>query len=383
MSAAFAAALASLAAAPPPRTCNGSLTLQNIALSSDTLMSFAAIDSPIACCDLCSVVEGCVAFTLVDGRCDLKDWATPLEALDGALSAFMHEFATEDGHHNPIVYSQMDGVTLSPAPLEVYPVDDKEACGVLCSKYGYAPEPGSGSGDPSSGDPGSGPEYSACTAFTVSEGSCNLYDSLAPMGPAKGVVGGSMPNAAAHYGNPSNGCLQDELKNSLGGIDGHFCSAPCRGPGPWKDKKWCPPEVPVDVTAKPSCMISDPVGYGFHCALSCSDDAQCGAGAVCNTQAYPGIGLCIFPPPSFPPPEPAPPTAMAVGGSERAGGDKPAASTKTPARDAKPPTTPTKPTEAAAPKELTNPKQGIASAMKTSLVDNFAKAAHGRVIKRF
>jgi len=379
----FAAATLS----PTPRSCNESLTLKNIALSADTLMSFDAIDSPIACCDLCSLVEGCVAFTLVDGRCDLKDWITPLETTDGALSAFMHEFATEDDHHNPIVYTPMDGAALSSTPLEVYPVDDKEACSVLCSKYGYAPEPGSGSGEGNDGS-GSGPEYSDCTAFTVINGQCSLYDALAPMEPSKGAVGGSMPNGETHYGNPWNGdgCLNDELKNVVGGVDGYFCSAACRGP----DLKWCPPDIPAGIAAKPSCMIRDPVGFGYHCALGCSSDADCDTGATCTTAFGPGFGFCVYPTPAgakvgaadskarLPP---APSTATSLGTPPSS--SKPAAIAKpkksaTPKESAKPMVSP-KPTK---PKESAKPTESVTSSLTSSLARSFAKAARGEANQR-
>ena len=40
--------------------------------------------------------------------------------------------------------------------------------------------------------------------------------------------------------------------------------------------------------------VRDPVGYGYHCALSCSDDAQCAADSFCDTVFGPHVGFCAF-----------------------------------------------------------------------------------------
>ena len=104
-------------------------------------------------------------------------------------------------------------------------------------------------------------------------------------------MGGTLPAAATHYGDPATGCLPDELKNTVGGAGGAtFCSAACDGAGP---DGWCPPDVPAGVTATPNCMVRDPIGSGYHCALACSADAECATGAACNT-VYGTPGFCAY-----------------------------------------------------------------------------------------
>jgi len=107
-----------------------------------------------------------------------------------------------------------------------------------------------------------------------------------------------MPSAVTHYGDPISGCLPDELKNTVGGAA--FCSAPCKN----RHLGWCPPDVPAGVMATPSCMVRDPIGAGYHCALACSADAECAAGSACNT-VYGTPGFCAYAaspsPPSYGP----------------------------------------------------------------------------------
>jgi hypothetical protein len=59
---------------------------------------------------------------------------------------------------------------------------------------------------------------------------------------------------------------------------------------------WCPPDKPVGVAATPVCMVKDPIGSGYHCALSCKADADCGAHGTCSTAFGPANGVCVYAP---------------------------------------------------------------------------------------
>jgi len=274
---------------PDVRSCDNSLMLTGISIRAATSVKYPEVTNPVACCDLCRLQPGCVAFTVEQNACKLKEWITPLERVldETSESGFMHEFATMDPHGFPIEYDAMDGVAIQGSiPLGVYPVENKEACEILCSKFGESPD--KGSGEEGSGD---APVYSECTAFTVDHGNCTLFDSLAKSVHRASAVGGTMPNVKHHYGNPyaPGGCLSDELKNTIPGVEGDFCSPACQSDS--KGSMWCPADVPSVVTAEPSCLIRDPIGPGMHCALKCTEDAACGPGAVCDN-AF-SIGICV------------------------------------------------------------------------------------------
>ena len=227
---------------PPPasvQTCDDSFMLENTSICADTLLQYNKVTSPVACCDLCRIEPTCVAFTLEDNSCKLKSWITPFERQPSSqtlpppevqpISGFMRIFGTTDPHGHPITYQSMDGTAIQgAAPLAVYPVDDKDVCSILCSKFGESllEDPKPASFDAGSGEAGSGSSsgsVSNCTVFTVDQGNCTLHDTLA-MSVRKGsAVGGTMPRVQHHYGNPfTEGCLADELKNSIAGVDGYF-----------------------------------------------------------------------------------------------------------------------------------------------------------------
>jgi len=134
-----------------------------------------------------------------------------------------------------------------------------------------------------------------CTAFTVQEGSCFIYKDLSHIAAAAGAMTGYTAKALTHYQDPARvGCAAaDEIANSLPGIDGSLCSAPCT-----LDSTWCPPDKPNGVTATPKCMIRDLVGAGMHCALACKSDSDCGANGKCSTVYGPANGMCVYSPTS-------------------------------------------------------------------------------------
>ena len=99
--------------------------------------------------------------------------------------------------------------------------------------------------------------------------------------------------AAAHYGDPANGCEADEQAVQVQGLSGDFCSPDCKSAA-------CPTDVPDGVTAHPQCVLKTAAG-DKRCALICSPsldeaslragDAQCGTGTC---QPIQGLGICTY-----------------------------------------------------------------------------------------
>lgn len=90
----------------------------------------------------------------------------------------------------------------------------------------------------------------------------------------------------SHYGDPlGRECLTNEMNISVEGIDGWFCSPICTD-------KPCPTDVPVNVSAKPTCDIQDGQTGDMLCGLVCASNTTCGHNATCKPIA--GTGLCTY-----------------------------------------------------------------------------------------
>jgi len=121
--------------------------------------------------------------------------------------------------------------------------------------------------------------------------------SPSPPSPGPSPPGPSPPAGKTHYGDPKDGCLQDELEISIKGVSGDFCSPKCSLFKP------CPSDLPAGVTAGPQCALQDAASGAKYCALICSPslpildqqvaDDQCGENASCKAAA-PGVGLCTY-----------------------------------------------------------------------------------------
>merc|ERR1712087_218529 len=97
------------------------------------------------------------------------------------------------------------------------------------------------------------------------------------VGPSPPSPSPSPPSpSTTHYGDPTGGCMSDEVEVSVQGISGDMCSATC---GIFKP---CPTDVPAGVTVcSPTMPILDQKAA----------DAQCGANASCKDVQL-GIGIC-------------------------------------------------------------------------------------------
>jgi hypothetical protein len=90
-----------------------------------------------------------------------------------------------------------------------------------------------------------------------------------------------------HYGDPDEGCLDDEEAITITGYSGSFCSPQCDSQG------LCSGDVSKAVTAKPSCVLTKTDGSSF-CGLTCSSSTACG-GATCAFSSSGGTsGFCLY-----------------------------------------------------------------------------------------
>jgi hypothetical protein len=80
-----------------------------------------------------------------------------------------------------------------------------------------------------------------------------------------------------HYGNPSGGCMTDELSGQIKGLDGECCFPKCDASGS------CSTDYPSGTTAKGECILQGSDGTKF-CVLVCSgmDTGNCPTGAKCQ-----------------------------------------------------------------------------------------------------
>jgi hypothetical protein len=89
-----------------------------------------------------------------------------------------------------------------------------------------------------------------------------------------------------HYGNPSHGCLSDEVPIRIQGLKGSMCTSAC-------SKSACPTDLPESCDAKPQCVLENKANHEKYCALLCSKNSHCGTGSSCE-QIQPGVGLCTY-----------------------------------------------------------------------------------------
>jgi hypothetical protein len=102
-----------------------------------------------------------------------------------------------------------------------------------------------------------------------------------------------------HYGDPSKGCLSDELPGQIQGVSGYDVCMPRTN-----SSGVCSSDLPVNTTATPYPAAQDAQGNKY-CVLMCSGIATgtCPSGAKCvsPSTAIPGInfqqsvGLCMYP----------------------------------------------------------------------------------------
>jgi hypothetical protein len=156
--------------------------------------------------------------------------------------------------------------------------------------------------------------YLGCKAWSVdhSQSTCVLKNdsSVQSNGPC---TTGVTWEAQAHYScrskDGASKCLTDEMRMTLNGQDGDFCSPKCNK----ASQNFCPSDMANGITAKSACLITDPLGGGKHCGLQCTNSTECGDEMSCVTVYGQGICLChtnVTHPPTPKTPAPtSPPTA--------------------------------------------------------------------------
>jgi len=82
----------------------------------------------------------------------------------------------------------------------------------------------------------------------------------------------------SHYEGPKNGCQSDEVAIRFPNVNGTVRAPSC---GVFHS---CPTDVPMGVTASPAGVLQDAFTHTRHCALSCSNDAECGTASCKNGQ---------------------------------------------------------------------------------------------------
>merc|ERR1712045_9516 len=93
----------------------------------------------------------------------------------------------------------------------------------------------------------------------------------------------SLSTGNSHYGNPADGCQDDEEPVRVQGVPGSFCSPACK-------RGKCPSDVPEGVKAEPDCVLRSPTGES-RCALECESSSECGDARCHKVQ---GLGLCTY-----------------------------------------------------------------------------------------
>jgi len=90
-----------------------------------------------------------------------------------------------------------------------------------------------------------------------------------------------------HYGDPTTGCMIDEVAIKVQGVRGGICTAHCTTVGA------CPSDKPAGSEAIPRCALENRSTGEKFCALMCSAGMNCGSGASCKV-IQGNLGICTY-----------------------------------------------------------------------------------------
>jgi len=90
-----------------------------------------------------------------------------------------------------------------------------------------------------------------------------------------------------HYGDPTTGCMIDEVPIRVQGVRGGMCTAHCSPAGA------CPSDKPTNCEAVPRCALENRATGEKFCALMCSQGMTCGQGASCKV-IQGSLGICTY-----------------------------------------------------------------------------------------
>jgi len=140
---------------------------------------------------------------------------------------------------------------------------------------------------------GEGGYIKLARGIKAKEGECGIQmsasypvvDGTVPPAPPSPPAPSPPAPAGGHYEHPP--CQADEVAARVQGADGALCAPPCTG------SSGCPADVPAGTKATPQCVLQDSSSGSKYCALTCASDAECPAGAKCDSLGF--TGLCVYP----------------------------------------------------------------------------------------
>jgi hypothetical protein len=91
-----------------------------------------------------------------------------------------------------------------------------------------------------------------------------------------------------HYGDPSGGCLSDEVVIRIAGVLGGICTSHCA-----PHTNACPMDFPAGIDVQPRCALENRSTGEKFCGLLCHADSTCGLGASCKF-VNGDLGICTY-----------------------------------------------------------------------------------------
>lgn len=235
----------------------------------DNDFSDTGVDSAAECQAKCADSSSCSYWTLrEDDQCYLKTSDTGFRISSGSTSGAKACNTKREAGYEVLVTESTETISFEVMACEFPIATSSECtqCGNIWSSYtdtDYNPD---------------GCSWWSCAEYTLNYCSSPNMQTL----PDNWIT---RTTPTSHYGDPSNGCLADELSMTVSGFDGSFCSSLCGSDGS------CSADTSKGVSAKPACTLTAADGTQY-CALVCSTSTSCGSGmCVSNDQS---TSFCMY-----------------------------------------------------------------------------------------